>query len=180
MEPKELLRALMERSGDNPNSLAAKLNQKTKQPQIYKFLEGIAKEPRRSTLQPVADHYGISVEAFYDPALATLVFAGLKSGKAQGTTALSTPSQTLNIEPSAASAVPSLAETLERLGQLLQQADASTRETAAALLASLARNPDNHTKVATALGALLGNGGGLQFETNHHAGLPPTTPKMPA
>lgn len=170
----------MSRDGDNPHSLSSKLGQKTTQPQIYRFLEGITKEPRRSTLQPVADHYGISVEAFYDPTLAASVLAGLKSGKAQGATTPSTPTHPPNIEASAATAVPSLAETLERLGQLLQQADASTRETAAALLASLARNPDNHTKVATALGALLGNGGGLQFETNHHAGLPPTTPKMPA
>lgn len=42
----------MERSGDNPNSLAAKLNKKPSQPQIYKFLEGIANEPRRATLHP--------------------------------------------------------------------------------------------------------------------------------
>lgn len=75
---------------------------------------------------------------------------------------------------------PTLIDTLARLAQLLQHADASTRETAAALLASLARNPDNHTKVATALGALLGNGSGLQFETNHHAGIPPATSKMPS
>lgn len=60
----------MRRSGDNPNSLAAKLNNRTKQPQIYKFLEGISKEPRRSTLQPVADYYKVNVEAFYSPKVA--------------------------------------------------------------------------------------------------------------
>lgn len=82
MGPKELLLELMRRSGDNPNSLAAKLNQKTKQPQIYKFLEGVAKEPRRSTLQPVADFYGISIEAFYDPVLAHSMLKELQSGTA--------------------------------------------------------------------------------------------------
>lgn len=42
----------MERSGDNPNSLAAKLNKKPSQPQIYKFLEGIANEPPLVATQP--------------------------------------------------------------------------------------------------------------------------------
>ena len=66
METRELLRLLMERAGDNPNALAAKLKNAATQPQIYKFLAGISKEPRRSTLQPVADHYGVSIDAFYD------------------------------------------------------------------------------------------------------------------
>lgn len=65
MKPVELLAELMRRSGDNPNSLASKLKKKTTQPQIYKFLEGISKEPRRSTLQPVADFYSVDIEAFY-------------------------------------------------------------------------------------------------------------------
>jgi len=71
----------MDRDGDNPNSLAEKLRKKTKQPQIFRFLNGVAKEPRRSTLQPVADHYKISVEAFYDPAVASTVMDNLKAGR---------------------------------------------------------------------------------------------------
>lgn len=70
MKPTELLKRLMNDANDNPNSLAAKLKQRTRQPQIYRFLEGIAREPRRSTLQPVADHYGVPVDAFYDEAAA--------------------------------------------------------------------------------------------------------------
>lgn len=66
MDPREFLRLLMDRSGDNPNSLAAAMRNATKQPQIHKFLTGIAKEPRRPTLQPIADHYGVSIDAFYD------------------------------------------------------------------------------------------------------------------
>lgn len=67
MDPREFLRLLMDRRGENPHALAAAVKNATKQPQIHKFLAGIAKEPRRTTLQPVADYYGISVDAFYDP-----------------------------------------------------------------------------------------------------------------
>jgi hypothetical protein len=70
MEPRDLLKALMERDGLNPNSLAAGLKNATTQPQIQKFLTGTTKEPRRNTLQPIADHYGFDVEAFYNPTLA--------------------------------------------------------------------------------------------------------------
>lgn len=66
MKPRELLRALMARDGDNPNSLARKLRGKVTQPQIHKFIAGTAKEPRRTTLQPLADHFDVPIEAFYD------------------------------------------------------------------------------------------------------------------
>ncbi len=65
----DLLRELMKKSGDNANSLAAKLDGRTSQPQLHKFLTGEAKEPRRATLQPVADFYGVPVNAFYGPVL---------------------------------------------------------------------------------------------------------------
>lgn len=76
-----MLQALMDRDGDNPNSLAARVRQRIKQPQIYKFLNGISKEPKRSTLQPLADHYGITVEAFYDPELAQAVVENLRANR---------------------------------------------------------------------------------------------------
>lgn len=71
MDPRELLRALMTREGVNPHSLSQKLKNRTTQPQLHKFLTGVSKEPRRATLQPVADHYDVPVEAFYDAALAS-------------------------------------------------------------------------------------------------------------
>lgn len=70
MEPRELLRRLMDIEGLNPNSLAAKTNGRTKQPQIHRFLSGTVGEPKRSTWQPVANFFGISVEAFFDHAIA--------------------------------------------------------------------------------------------------------------
>lgn len=61
----DLLRTLMKTAGDNTNSLSAKLNNKTTQPQIFKFLNDTTKEPKRSTLSPIADHYGVPVDAFF-------------------------------------------------------------------------------------------------------------------
>ncbi len=66
MDPRVLLSALMKSHGLNPNSLAEATRQRTKQPQIYRFLNNIAKEPKRSTLVPVAEYFGVPVEAFFD------------------------------------------------------------------------------------------------------------------
>lgn len=67
MDPREFLRQLMELRGYNPTSLAAAVRNATKQPQIHRFLSGEASEPRRTTLQPIADHFKVDVEAFYSP-----------------------------------------------------------------------------------------------------------------
>ena len=79
MEPRLLLEALMAANGDNANSLAASVQNRTKQPQIFRFLKGVAAEPKRSTLQPLAEHYGVTVDVFYEPALAQRVYDNLKS-----------------------------------------------------------------------------------------------------
>lgn len=65
----------MEADGDNPTSLARKSNGRIKQPQLFKFLEGTSKEPRVSTMQPLADHYKVPVQAFFDPLIADEVAA---------------------------------------------------------------------------------------------------------
>lgn len=56
----------MDLDRDNTNSLARKLGGTPSQPQIHKFLKGTAREPRRATLQPLADHFGLPLDAFYD------------------------------------------------------------------------------------------------------------------
>lgn len=78
MEPRALLAALMARNGENPNSLSAKLNNKVTQPQLHRFVRGTSKEPRRSTLQPVAEHYDVPLDAFYDPTIAEQVARRLR------------------------------------------------------------------------------------------------------
>lgn len=160
MDPKQLLQALMKRDKDNPHSLAEKLKQKTGQPQIYKFLNGVAKEPRRSTLQPVADFYGISVEAFYDPLVADIVMQNLEAGRPLTDTpnanisatpeASSPPAEPNQHQPAAASGV------LENLRLLLLQADPADRSAAGSLLSGLANNPEN-PRLLSALATMLGD-----------------------
>lgn len=84
MDPRELLQELMRRHGDNPNSLARKLGGKPGQPRIHKFLAGTISEPRRSTMAPIADHYGIPLDALYDPSVAEITMRSLQEsgGKA--------------------------------------------------------------------------------------------------
>lgn len=73
MDGKRLLQLLMDRSNDNPHSLSRKLGNRATQPQIYRFVTGEAKEPRRTTLAPIAEHYNVPVEAFYSDDLALAI-----------------------------------------------------------------------------------------------------------
>lgn len=65
----------------NPNSLAKALNNKPPQPQIYRFLEGISKEPKRSTLEPIAAFFKVPVDAFFDTSIAQSVARELGIGQ---------------------------------------------------------------------------------------------------
>ena len=73
MDGSELLKALMDRDGLNSNSLAVKLRNKSMQSHVYRYLKGIAKQPKLETLRPIAEHFDVPVAAFYDPELAEQV-----------------------------------------------------------------------------------------------------------
>ena len=132
MEPRLFLQALMTRAGDNPHSLANRLGQKTKQPQLFRFLSGVAKEPRRSTLEPVAAFYGVSVETFYDPELAETAMNNLQAGRPL-MQASDTPPVRIKEQP---------ANPVAHLAMALRTFDTAARERAAVLLQGLARDPD--------------------------------------
>lgn len=63
MKPKDILQDLIDKTGENPNSLAAKTN--VGQSTIQRLLAGATKEPRRGTLEPIARFYGFPVEMFF-------------------------------------------------------------------------------------------------------------------
>lgn len=63
MKPKDILQALLDQKGENPLSLSKKT--RVPQPTLFRLLSGDTKEPRRSTLLPIAKHYGFPVEAFF-------------------------------------------------------------------------------------------------------------------
>lgn len=90
MEPRQLLKALMKQAGDTPSSLARALkHEKATQPQIHKFAEGVVREPRRAMLAPIADHYGVPLDAFYDTDIAEQIAVqrGLEPGTGSQATA---------------------------------------------------------------------------------------------
>jgi hypothetical protein len=70
MDPRDLLQRLLDAEGLTANGLAAKTGGKTKQPQIHRFLNGTAREPKRSTWEPVAKYFRIPVDSFFDPSAA--------------------------------------------------------------------------------------------------------------
>jgi len=63
MTPQKVLSSLMEQHGENPFSLATKTG--VSQPSIRRILLGLTKEPRQSTLQPIADFFGVDVNVFF-------------------------------------------------------------------------------------------------------------------
>lgn len=67
---RDLLKLLLIHHRMNPNQLATALHGKVGQPQIHKFIKGDAKEPRRSTLAPIASYFKVPLDAFYDEKLA--------------------------------------------------------------------------------------------------------------
>lgn len=65
----DLLQRLMDHHGLNANSLSRKA-EGAKQSQIHKYLNNAIKEPKRTTLEPLALFFEIPLNAFYDPDLA--------------------------------------------------------------------------------------------------------------
>jgi len=62
MTAAEFLKALMERAGDNPNSLATR--SKAVQSTIFRILEGTSLEPRSATREKLGRAFGVAPEAF--------------------------------------------------------------------------------------------------------------------
>jgi len=81
MKTRELLRELLHRSGLKASRLAEVLHdQGVRQSLLSRYLSVETKEPKRSTLEPVAAFYGISVDAFFDEEKAEELLAQIASG----------------------------------------------------------------------------------------------------
>lgn len=135
----------MTRAGLNPTSLSKAVHGKTKQPQIHRFVAGTAIEPKRSTLQPVADHFGIPVDALFDPREASRVAQQLGIGP---------DASTQHLAPAPAPTGLSLHDAMERVGVALAQAmPADDRAELADVMAMWARyeGKDKYRKAAEEL-----------------------------
>lgn len=81
MDGPQFLQALLDLRGLNPNSMAKKAGNHALQSTVARFLGG--NQSRRSTMQPVADFFGVDVGGFYDPdkAVMELRRLGAKTGE---------------------------------------------------------------------------------------------------
>jgi transcriptional regulator with XRE-family HTH domain len=131
MNGPELLKALLADSGENPYRIATRLKNPPLQSYVSKFITGKVKEPRRDSLRPVADYYGVPLEAFYDPVLADQVAVDRGLIVKQG----GPRSKPLSSPP------PTLARALEVLTKVLQGADESVLLAVKPLLAAMATDP---------------------------------------
>lgn len=81
MKTRDLLKELLHRSGMRPARLAEQLEDKgVSQSQLSRFLSGETKEPRRHKIEPVADYFGVSVDAFFDEAQAEELLRQIENG----------------------------------------------------------------------------------------------------
>lgn len=149
MDPKELLRRILLERDLNPTSLSRLTKLATKQSQIHRYLAGAVKEPRRSTLQPVADVLGIPVEALLDEAAAASTAAALwGSGDAPGRPA-PTP-----VQPQSDSGHDRPIDAVNALAAHLELLRDDTRDTVAQQLRTLVYAPDSQ-RAREALAASL-------------------------
>lgn len=170
MQGRELLKLLLKKHGFTPNGFVTAMKGKVKQPTLHKFLELGTRESRRSTLQPIADHFGIPLEAFYDEFQADKIAfqLGLLEPAEQPTMA-PLPQAKDSVQEAARpiplpSPQPTLPEALRRLRQALADETPGVRRSVVALLddfASRAEDVDFCEKtierILGALGHLSGN-----------------------
>ncbi|ADU99417.1 Peptidase S24/S26A/S26B, conserved region protein [Alicycliphilus denitrificans BC] len=82
MDGRTFLKAVMDARGLNPHALGAKSGNPSLQSTVHRYLERKVNEPRRATLQPLADFLQVDVAAFFDAdkARAELARLGLLAG----------------------------------------------------------------------------------------------------
>jgi hypothetical protein len=162
MDGRQLLKALMAQAGENPNSLADALKSRSLQSQIQRFVDGKTRNPRWSTLDPVAKHYGLKVEAFLDDEAAeeVAVARGLlapEDASHGGKHPTNAPTPIRN-----APRPLSIHELVLQLGKALIPYDAPARKAVASLLADMANDPEEAARAADRIERLLGEPGNGQ------------------
>ncbi|CAN5299054.1 hypothetical protein BH10PSE16_BH10PSE16_01190 [soil metagenome] len=70
MDGRTFFQFLLDSRKLNPTSLSLKIEKPTLQSTLQRYLEGKTKEARRSTFEPVAEFFNVSIDAFYNPVTA--------------------------------------------------------------------------------------------------------------
>lgn len=127
------LQALLDLRGLNPNSMAKKAGNHALQSTVARFLGG--NQSRRSTMQPVADFFGVDVGGFYDPDKARMELERLSGVSATHPTAALTPS------PAPGAPAITLAQALEVVAGALSSVPVDKRQALLGVLATYASDP---------------------------------------
>lgn len=144
MKTHDLLRELLHRSGLKASALAEKLkDQGVQQAQLSRFINGKTQEPKRSTLAPVADYFGISVEALFNEKLASMLLEEMENGTFVVLKSRANPHKAnLSWEPP--NDVLKLLDAIDYLADRINEIeDSEHRELIASKLQTLARAPDS-------------------------------------
>lgn len=164
MDGKQLLNALMERAGTNPHQLGKLLGNSSLQSQLQRFLSGATASPRWSTLEPVAAHFGVGVQAFFDNDLAAAV--AIERGLGSDLPAARSDTAPYNVQPSVGAPIPiraplpsGVGSLIVALGSALQPHDRSARKAIASLLEDLAMHPEDAPLIGDRVERLLGTSG---------------------
>jgi hypothetical protein len=73
VKPYQLIAALMAREGLGPLPLARRIGKEKLQPQFHRFSKGEVANPKRTTAAPLAEYFGLPIDAIYDEKLATAI-----------------------------------------------------------------------------------------------------------
>lgn len=148
MDGSDLLKALMDRDGLNSNSLAVKLRNRSLQSHVYRYLKGIAKQPKLDTLRPIAEHFNVPVAAFYDPELAEQV--AIDRGLLEGSPVKAKPlTEETRPETDAFDAA------LEVIAKALTEVDEEARALVGHSLSRLAQDPSKLRNIAQHIRTLV-------------------------
>lgn len=158
MDGKALLKALMARADLNPNAIANLLEQRSLQSQIARFVDGTTRNPRWQTLKPVADYFGVRVEAFFDVDIAEQVAKeqGLLEDEStfiQGSFRQATSRVPTQLQRGQGKS--SIFSLLMQLAEALESQDLSARKAVGSLLSDLAISPETASLTADRIERLL-------------------------
>lgn len=148
MDGSDLLRALMDRDGLNSNSLAVKLRNQSLQSHVYRYLKGVAKEPKPATLRPIAEHFGVPLAAFYDPALADQV--AIDQGLVEGS-----PIKPKPITEETRTEADAFDDALEVIAKALTKVDEEGRSLVGHSLSRLAQDPSKLSNISQHIRTLV-------------------------
>lgn len=161
MDGRELLKLLMAKRGYNPNSLASALRNRSLQSQVQRYIDGATKNPRQSTLEPLASFFGVGIEAFYQPRIAQEVAERLQLIPTSQRAGTQEP-EPAYLHQTTACPAPSplrrghkLRDNIMGLVQATEGHDEATRRAVATLLADIIVNPTNAATTASRIEALL-------------------------